>query len=56
MELKGLILGWLVLEPIMPDQKHCHIGIFCDNTPTVVWTNRLASKRSLTSERPLRTL
>ena len=45
LELTGLLLGWIVLESIMPNLQHCHIGMFCNNTPTITWSNSLMSKQ-----------
>ena len=56
LELAGILLGWIVLEAIMPQIKHYQTGMFCDNTPTVAWENRLASKRSIKAGRLLQAL
>ena len=56
LELTGLLLGWIVLKFVIPDLKHCHIGMFCDNTHTAAQANRIASKRSMTAGHILRAL
>ena len=53
LELTGMLLGWLVLEARMKKVQHCHLRIFCDNTPTTAWMNRLISKRSIIAGRIL---
>ena len=45
MEMAGLLLHYIVLEYLV-DMWHQCIGVFCDNTPTVLWAAKLASKRS----------
>ena len=45
LEMAGLLLHYLVLEQVVV-LRHEHIGAFCDNTPTVSWAAKLASKRS----------
>ena len=40
----------------MPNLKHCHIRMFCDNIPTFAWANILTSKHSISEGRLLRTL
>ena len=46
LEMAAIVLGWLVLEGIDADLRHAHVGIYSDNTPSVSWTNKMASKRS----------
>ena len=55
LECAGLLLHVMVLEAIV-DLFHKHIGAYCDNTPTVAWAARLASKRSRIAGRLLRAL
>ena len=41
LEMAGLLMGWLVLEHIIPETiQGAHIGLFCDNMSTVAWTNK----------------
>ena len=56
LELAGLVLHWLVLEYVVDDLRHKHVAMYCDNTPTVAWANRLASKNSKIAGRLLRAL
>ena len=55
LECAGLLLHIMVLESIV-DLIYKHIGAYCDNTPTVSWAARLASKRSRIAGRLLRAL
>ena len=55
LEMAGLLLHYLVLEHVV-DLCHEHVGAFCDNTPTVSWAAKLASKRSRIAGRLLRAL
>ena len=57
LEMAGELLTWLVLESIAPiSLKHANIGIYCDNTPTVAWANRLSSSKSTIAGHLLRAL
>jgi len=55
LEMAGLLLQYLVLEWLKA-LRHEHVGAFCDNTPTVSWAAKLASKRSRIAGRLLRAL
>ena len=46
LEMAGLLLCWLVLEHVAPDLYHKHIALFCDNSPTVAWVMRMATRAS----------
>ena len=37
-KLAGLGMGWLILEYVVEDLKIKHIGSFCYNKSSVVWT------------------
>eukprot|EP00957_Ditylum_brightwellii_P054093 4097383-Ditylum_brightwellii.AAC.1 len=41
LELAGMVFGWLILESTLPDLKHQHVGIFCDNTSATQWAYKL---------------
>ena len=41
---------------IFPDWENQHIGIYLDNMPLVVWTTKMASKRSKVTGKLLRAL
>jgi hypothetical protein len=58
LELAGVVLHYCVLESAVGDlMLHSRAGIFCDNTPAVYWTDRMADKsQSATSGRLLRGL
>ena len=55
LEMVGLLLHYLVLEQLVALQ-HEHVRAFCDNTPTVSWSAKLASKQSRIAGRLLRAL
>jgi hypothetical protein len=57
LEMAGELLTWLVLETISPTSlQYANIGIYCDNTPTVAWANRLSSSKSIIAAHLLRAL
>ena len=57
LEMAGVLLTWLVLEQIAPRSlQFAHVGIFCDNTPSVAWANRLTSSKSIVAGHLLRAL
>ena len=56
LEMAAEVLGWLVLEAIVKSLRWKHVGVWSDNTPTVAWTMRWASKRSAAANRLLRIL
>ena len=49
LEMVAFLLGWLVLEGLVVCLKLNHIGIGSDNTPTVSWTTKFASRSSKVS-------
>lgn len=49
------VLGFLVLEAVVCT-RHSHVGVCSDNSPTVSWQMRGASKRSSAANRLLRIL
>ena len=55
LEMAGMLLHYLVLECIC-DLRHVHVAAWCDNTPTVSWTNKLNSSKSRVSARLVRAL
>ena len=55
LEMAAEVLGWLVLEAIVPT-RHEHVGVCSDNSATVAWQMRGASKRSAVANRLLRVL
>ena len=49
LEMVGLLLLWIVIKAVCPSLCHKHVAVFSDNTPTVSWVERLASKQSKTA-------
>ena len=56
LEMAGLLILWLVIEAICPNLRGKNVALFSDNTPTVSWVQRLASKRSRVGEQLIRAL
>ena len=56
LELAGVVLGWLVLEKLVPDLRFKHVGMNCDNTTAVSWTNKYRTAKSIPAARLLRLL
>ena len=55
LEMAGMVLHYVVLEHLV-DLRHVHVAAWCDNTPTVSWTNKLSSSKSTTAGRLTRAL
>ena len=49
-------MGWFVLETIVPHLTFTHVGMNCDNSGTVSWTNKYRTSSSLAAARMLRIL
>jgi hypothetical protein len=49
-EMAGLLMLWLVLEGVCPSLREKRVTLFSDNSPTVSWVTRLASRKSLVAE------
>jgi hypothetical protein len=56
LEMAGLLLLFLVTEEVCDLQPGDHIALFSDNSPTVSWVKRMASKGSLVADQLLRAL
>ena len=57
LEMAGVLLQWLALEIITPTSlKHKHVAIYCDNSSTVSWANKLTSTSSPIAAHLLRAL
>ena len=57
LEMAGILLGWLILEHIIPETiQGSHIGLFCDNMSTVTWTNKQSTSTSTIAGHLLRAL
>jgi hypothetical protein len=55
LEMAGMVIQYLVLEHLAC-LRHVHVAAWCDNTPTVSWTNKLSSSRSMVASRLARAL
>jgi hypothetical protein len=56
LEMGGILLLWLVLEKIIPSLREKNVAIYCDNSPSVGWVTRLASKSSVIAARLIHAL
>jgi hypothetical protein len=56
LEMAGLLLLWLCLEGVTPDLAHKHVALFSDNSPTVSWVTKMASKKSRVAAQLVRAL
>jgi hypothetical protein len=54
--MAGILLLWLCLEGVASCVTHAHIAFFSDNSPTVSWVERLASRKSRVAARLVRAL
>jgi hypothetical protein len=56
LECAGLLLLWLVMEEVCPLKTASRVALFSDNSPTVGWVTRLASKSSKVAAQLIRAL
>ena len=56
LERAGLLLLWLVMEEVCPLEIGSRVALWSDNSPTVGWIRRLASKRSKVAAQLIRAL
>lgn len=56
LEMAGLLLLFCVMESVCGPLRERHLGLFSDNSPTVSWVRRMASRRSLVAEQLIRGL
>ena len=56
LEMAGLILLWLVMESVCDTLDGAHVALFSDNSPTVHWVERMASRHSLAAMQLIRAL
>ena len=56
LEMAGLLLLWLMMESICPSLNERNVALFSDNSPSVSWVDRLASKHSLVGMSLIRAL
>jgi hypothetical protein len=54
--MAGLLFLWLCVEAIPPDLAHKHIALFSNNSPTVSWVNKMASRKSRIAAQLVRAL
>jgi len=50
LEMAGLVLLWLTMEEVCGPLTEKRLTLFNDNTPTIRWATKLASKRSRVAE------
>lgn len=56
LEMAGLLLLWLVMEEVCQLSSGSHVALFSDNSPTVSWVNRLASRNSQVADQLIQAL
>ncbi len=56
LEMAGLVILWLVVAGVCANLREKRVALFSDNSPTVGWVTRLASKRSVVAERLIQAL
>jgi hypothetical protein len=56
LEMAGLVFLWLVLEAVAPSLAEKNFAMFSDNSPSVSWVDRMASKKSAIGAHLLRAL
>ncbi len=56
LEMAGMLLLWFVIEAVTKNITNINAALFSDNSPTVSWIDRLASRRSLTGAHLIRAL
>ena len=56
LEMAGFLITWLVMEGIIDDMRQTNIALFSDNSPSVSWVERMASRRSVVGSRLIRAL
>jgi hypothetical protein len=56
LELAGLLMLWLGMEEVCGPLREKRVSLFNDNSPTIGWVSRLASRRSLVAEHLIQAL
>ncbi len=56
LELAGLVLLWLMMEHVCGPLAKKRVALFSNNSPTVSWVQRMASRASLVAEQLIRIL
>ena len=54
--MAGLLLLWLIMEGVCRPLQEKYIAMLGDNSPSIGWVKRLASKRSLVAEHLIQAL
>jgi hypothetical protein len=55
LEMAGMVIQYLLLEHLAR-LRHVHVAAWCDNTPTISWTNKLSLSWSMVASRLARAL
>jgi hypothetical protein len=56
LKMAGLLMLWLVIEGVCKDLCKKQVTLFSNNSPTVGWVTRLASKRSIIAKNLIQAL
>ena len=56
LEMAGFLITWLIMETTCADVRQKNVALFSDNSPSISWVERLASRRSLVGSRLVRAL
>jgi hypothetical protein len=56
LEMAGLLFLWLIMESVCGDLRKQRVALFRDNSPTVGWVRRLATRGSMVSAHHIRAL
>jgi hypothetical protein len=56
LEMAGLLMLWLAIEGVCGLLQKKHITLFCNNSPSIGWAARLASKWSMVAEHLIQVL
>ena len=54
--MAGLLTLWLVIEEVCPQLQAAYVALFSENSPTVGWVKRLASRGLLVAIQLVRSL
>jgi hypothetical protein len=56
LEMDGLLLLWLCLEGIVANLARKHVALFSDNSPSISWITKMASRKSRVAAQLMRAL
>ena len=45
--MAGLLMLWLVMEEVCTKLRAAHVALFSENSPTIGWVKRLATRGSM---------